>query len=380
MNRGLYHFHFLLALGIVLILAAAGIVFILSRPQFETEAAIRIQPAVAPILSGNPPPPGHFEPYKNTQVALMQSDRILTLAAQRIGEQNVDTDWLPDGPDILTQLKTAIQKDILSIQPDPKTELIHLRLRSRQPEQAQAIVNALLYAYMAVANTEDVVQNDQVMRILDEQKEVLEAEMGNLQHTIQTLENEYGSTEIRRKQERINEQIKSVHSALMEQSMERIRLEARMAVETARPQTPDRQQAIAELADQIAQAREEENRLRREMDKLDASRIDTLPGQVQMDELSDRRDRKKDLYEQICRRIEQTAMERQSPSRISIAYEAQSTRNGPNPILLVTILAVVGLLSGALLVSWLAFAFQPKEPIRKTGEKHERGSTDDETL
>ncbi|MBN1124620.1 MAG: hypothetical protein JXA82_06405 [Sedimentisphaerales bacterium] len=380
MNRDLHHFHFILAQLIVLILAGAGIMFVLSRPQFETEAAIRIQPRIVPILFDRQTIPEHFEPYKNTQVALIRSNRILNRTVDELTKQKVDLDWMPDAPDILTQLKIAIRKNILSIQSDPRSELIRIRMQTRQPEQAQAIVNAMLHSYITVASTEDIAQEQQQLRILEDRKKVLEAEMEQLHHTIQKLEAEYDIAELHQQQERIEEQIKAVHTALMEQSMERIRLESRMVVETTKPQTPDRQQAIAELTDQIAQAREEEKRLHLKMDELDKAVIAEQPDYSEIKALNENLYRKQELHEQICRRIDQLTMEQQIPSRISIAYEASSIRLGPNRIFLVTVLAFAGLFSGAILVSWLAFAIQPKEPMRKTGENHERGSTDDETL
>jgi Mrp family chromosome partitioning ATPase len=151
------------------------------RPLYETTAQLRIQAVTPRILystdlTGMMP---MYEQYFNTQMHVISSKRVLSLASEQ-------ADWRALGHGALSA------KDLVVENPSG-TDLIELTYSDPTPDGALAGARSVLEAYLQVYHEQEKAEEDVRLRVLIERRENLYHELGDINNQVMAIANNYGT-------------------------------------------------------------------------------------------------------------------------------------------------------------------------------------------
>ncbi|MBN1817236.1 MAG: polysaccharide biosynthesis tyrosine autokinase [Sedimentisphaerales bacterium] len=439
-----------------LVISGIGVptILFLMPKTYDTEGAVRIAPVVAPIIYDIDTQLStmQYESYKNTQAELISSNTVLNRAVDEI--MQTVSDAFPREVTPVTALRMMITNGTIEVNPERRTELMKIRMTSPEPGKAERIVDALIKAYMAEVVFKESSMANQNLKILEDRQKVLMSEIQNLETTIRSLLDEFGTGQLTPRQEMMLQQVASLRGQLISVSIQRMSLEARLATEQnssdqgagptdmmerrnaiinsdplvqnyhanvqryeqllleaeesltesnpefqRRKQTLDtfrgrlekRRQEVIEEFDKNFNAQVASNKARRlteiqnelkttikyeenlngQVAKLDSETIGIGRKQVEIDSQQEQLARKKEMYNEVSRRIEEIKVESQRPARITTAYSASSIPATGKRIKLAGALGAGSLGLGVLFALLLAKAdtklHRPDEIVKRVG-------------
>jgi len=154
-------------------------------PEYKARAEVRVRPIIPTLVfrtddNGAIP---FYEPFVNTQVSIIRSPYVL----QRVldTQEVQDTQWYKDPGQTLVQKLLGNQpdppmerlRDVLSVQPRRRTEIIDVALLSTSGKDAKVIVNAVVDKYIGYVSEQSNITKDTLYRQLVEQFKSLENEI-----------------------------------------------------------------------------------------------------------------------------------------------------------------------------------------------------------
>ena len=183
--RGKYPWALLLAVMGALAGAIWG--FHQRQPLYTSTAMLRVQPVLPHILyqtdrSGIMP---MYEQYFSTQVKMITSDRVLTLAVQQPEWQALNRGWNP-----------AVQAAFLgglTVQNPGGTELIDITFADASPYGATAGVHSILKAFLLVYHEQEQAFESERLKILADRRDDLYKQLQKFNDQIMGIAKRYGT-------------------------------------------------------------------------------------------------------------------------------------------------------------------------------------------
>lgn len=223
------------------IVLIAGIVYAIGIPtiffkmkkNFRTAGAIEVAPIIPAILyqdSESARPLPNYDGFKNTQAAIMGSDKVLRRVADELKPMNLQ--MFEDTPDLHFALRKAIDKQEIMIQPDQRSYLIRIEMTTPEMwvNDAKILINSIIQNYMAVAvegeNRED---NAKLAILQDEYKQFMQKLEGQ-RETIRQLMDEFGTGELTSRQELQFEQMASLQRELTDVEIQLLAIDTQIQV------------------------------------------------------------------------------------------------------------------------------------------------------
>ncbi|MGB2863555.1 MAG: hypothetical protein WBC05_09550, partial [Sedimentisphaerales bacterium] len=213
------------------IVCAVGVpaIWFLVEKMYDTEGAIRISPIVSPILFETENRLPNYSNFMNTQAELIRSNNILNDVADTLKDSELTL--FEDATDLVQVLRKSVVGGGISIEPVRNTELIRIRMTTKNHEQAEKIVDAFLRAYMTRVVRDEVRGEDQKLSTLAEERRILADKIQRQQDTIRQLADEFGSTELTSRQEMMLQQVTSLQNELVNINIRRISLETQVQIQ-----------------------------------------------------------------------------------------------------------------------------------------------------
>ncbi|MHC5061274.1 MAG: polysaccharide biosynthesis tyrosine autokinase [Planctomycetota bacterium] len=247
-------------LATCIVVCAIGVpaIWFLVEKKYDTEGAIRISPTTSPILFDTKERLPNYQVFMNTQAELIRSNTVLNDVADALKDSNLD--MFKDVPDIVAVLRKSVVSGAIIVEPVRSTELMRIRMSTKNLEQAERIVDAFIRAYMARVVRDEIRGEDQKLSTLSEERRILSEKIQRQQDTIRQLGDEYGSTVLTSRQEIMLQQVASLQSELVNINIRRISLETQIQVqesgagELAIPDTLVERRNVVINSDHIIQA------------------------------------------------------------------------------------------------------------------------------
>jgi uncharacterized protein involved in exopolysaccharide biosynthesis/MinD-like ATPase involved in chromosome partitioning or flagellar assembly len=175
------------ALALVLGVAFAAIGYMALPSEYESTATIRIAPVLPKVLFENEANKmiPMFDSYVQTQVSLMQSRRVIAMAAQ-------SKTWTDAGGDASAESIAEISSSIRVAQPKG-SQLVLVTCSAREPNRARAKAKAVVDAYMVIYGETDIAAETQRYQLLEERIASLTRQLNEKNASILGIANEYGS-------------------------------------------------------------------------------------------------------------------------------------------------------------------------------------------
>lgn len=186
-----------LVFALLVVVAAAGIAATLLLPkQYTAEAAMVVEVRIDPVL-GVVAPGLAGSSYMATQVAILQSERVASRVVKMLGVER--------SPSAVAQWREATNAKIplqryfagllqrgLQVEPARGSNVINVSFSAQDPIFAQAAANAFAQAYMDVSVELRVAPARQSAAFLDEQTNVLRANLEAAQARLSKFQREKG--------------------------------------------------------------------------------------------------------------------------------------------------------------------------------------------
>jgi len=254
---------------IVFVLMCAGgfpVIWLKIKPLYEVVGAIRIDPVLTKIISGDPDP-GEIDDYVrfiNTEAERITSSAVI----QRVADSFVDKNlayfsneptglisklmqkWAgpTEAVEPALKLKNAIvggQK--ITVTAEGTQELIKVTMNHHDHAEAKQIVDAFIKAYMDIEVSTANVGENQRLGVLESERDRLAERIKNYRQTIRELGEEYGELNLEPRREAIREYIESLRTTLNTVEAERFQLEAEVQVLERTKEQPMAQEEFLQL-------------------------------------------------------------------------------------------------------------------------------------
>jgi capsular exopolysaccharide synthesis family protein len=214
-----------------IVVCAAGLpaIWFLVNPKYDTEGAIRISPTISPILFESEDRLPNYQNFMNTQAKLIQSNNVLNDVADALKDS--DLALFKDEPDLVQALAKAVVGGVISVEPVRDTELIRIRMTTKNSEQAERVIDAFIRAYLTRVARDEIRGEDQKLSTLSEESRTLAGKIQRQQDTIRQLADEFGSTELTSRQEMMLQQVTSLQNELININIRRISLETQVQIQ-----------------------------------------------------------------------------------------------------------------------------------------------------
>lgn len=133
----------------------------------------------------------------------------------------------------------------------------------------------------------------------------------------------------------------------------------------------NRQKQLAEIKAELDQTIAYEKRIQDQMEGLDVKTINLGRKQFAINDQQEQLNRTKEMYNEVCKRIEEIKVESQRPARISIAFRASSVPVTGRKYKMIGAMAFGGMVAGVFLAFLLAKAdkrlHHPNQIVRRIG-------------
>jgi uncharacterized protein involved in exopolysaccharide biosynthesis len=329
---------------LVWLLVATPVAYLIYRfvdPTYEAASLLRAEPSA--IDRYNPgqrgiSSPGEVRPYLETQIRSLTSDRVLDAAIARPSISNLP--MIRSSKDPKAAIRQELKVDIVG----KNTHLIEVALSSRDPDEAAAIVNAVVDAYLDQHNRYQQATNQTL-------KLHLENELGKLRKQIQDKQDdleklvEKGNVSVARQimvpkpvgKEKAEEnessfstvtedQYRDMSNRLIQADFELMDAQAR--IDTARlPKAQASADKIRELDSAVEEARRKRDRYRTYIARIEVRSISQSTEQLRAQKLNQELSYLRRLHEAVSQRLGQLEFEiGQEAYRISVQDKAAVPR------------------------------------------------------
>ncbi|MHC4119044.1 MAG: GumC family protein [Planctomycetota bacterium] len=233
---------------VFLVLCGAGLpaVWMYVKPVYNVTGAIKIEPAEQNVVTGeNEGAISNYESFMNTQAEKVTSSSVIQRVADALADRNLAFfEYQPSGltaklekrlgitrtkVEPATRLKLALVSDkVIVVAADRTSELIKITMQNKDMEEGKQIVDAFIKAYMDVEVVSALDDENQQLRLLETQRDLLSAQMDSDSQTMYQLGQEYGSIALESREDMQIQRYADLLSRLTTVQAERIELEARV--------------------------------------------------------------------------------------------------------------------------------------------------------
>lgn len=240
-----------IVVAVFLIICGAGLpaIWLLIKPLYSVTGAIRVEPILTSILSGETEDYGGtqvFNSFMNTQAAMVTSANVLERVADEVSGKNLTffeeesndlvrrlkrkLEGANAKPPIVTILKEAILDEVIVAAADRQTQLIRVTMKSTKPQEAELIVNAFIRNYMAVEVSNSAQGEDDKLTILQGEQGVLATKLDSYRASISQLAKEYGSKKLVGRYDMNLQRVANLMTSLTQVEARRIYLQVQVRV------------------------------------------------------------------------------------------------------------------------------------------------------
>ena len=308
-----------------LIVSGIGILFsyLLLGKKYETEGMIHISTVDTPIMYVTEDRLPPYDIFKNTQATLIRQDVVLNRAADELKNKDLALFFLNDQP--FGALKKMVNSGTIKIEPDRRTEFIHIKMLTENPRDAEQVIDAIIRGYMSIIVSEGTKGEDMRLTALEKRKRILETQMEQQRLKIRQRVQEYGEKDLTSRQKTMLETVATLQKELIAVSIKRIMLETQVAM---KEKQTGNHLAVNDLADQRQKLIERDPIVQSLLN--DVNRYEDLvrEGQTTMRETNPEMKRRMDNLENLKRQLQKRSNEIASDVENRLQQEIEKSRTG----------------------------------------------------
>ena len=226
--RPLVH-HWRAALAVFIVTIAIGLpaIWLFVEPMYESKGAVRVAPISQNILFKDVESElaiSNYEVFMNTQVELMASDQVLHRTADDLKVKKVA--MAGDNPFVFLRESLAGKK--LVIEPPENTELIKIIMKSKTPDEAEEVVDALIRGYMAIEASNFVKGGDEKLAVLEDELRTISEKRQQQRQIVRKMSEEFGTTALGGRQDMMLQQVTTLQTEITKVQIQKMDLETQI--------------------------------------------------------------------------------------------------------------------------------------------------------
>jgi capsular exopolysaccharide synthesis family protein len=188
-----------------------------------------------------------------TFVSLMTSQKVLEGAIRQLTPEDCAVDLNPEKPERWPeQLRAGVTASLMG-----RSNIITVEYRSRDPEVAARVVNALVQSYLEFMRNTTQGTAAEILQVLNVEKDQIAIQLSEKEQALQQLSQDIGALDSGVNSQAIHplvERARGFNAALIEAQKARVNLEATLrAIEAARQQGQDIRQYLLRGSDTVGQ-------------------------------------------------------------------------------------------------------------------------------
>lgn len=229
-------------------------IFFLMEKKYRTVGLIEIAPIIPAIIyrdSESDQPLPNYDGFKNTQAAIIASDRVLRRVADEVRKLNLSL--FKDSADPYLAIRQMIDKEGILIVPDRQSFLITIEMTTgqSQADEAQVLINSIINNYMAVAVEGQSREENAKLGILENERKQLMAKIEGQQETVRQLVDEFGTGELTVLQQMQYERLASLQRELTDTEIQLLALDSQIQLLEQGSQAAGLSETLLEQRNQI---------------------------------------------------------------------------------------------------------------------------------
>ena len=161
---------FALVIGAFLFTLTVPLVLLISKPNYEVHALMRIDPVIPSVITKSEDPSimNYYSDYSNTQARRMMDFDVLKATVEKLDPEERNSIFPPNLPSATCAEIAGI---IIKVNPVPGTHLIDISVSGPKKKGLAPLVNALMHAYLdKMRRGNEMQDNERLVYLKNEQK------------------------------------------------------------------------------------------------------------------------------------------------------------------------------------------------------------------
>jgi Mrp family chromosome partitioning ATPase/uncharacterized protein involved in exopolysaccharide biosynthesis len=177
---------FVLVIGSFLFTLTVPVVLLISKPNFEVHALMRIDPVIPSVITKSEDPSiiNYYSDYANTQARRIQDFEVLKKTVEKLTPEQKASIFPPDMPSATC---AEILQIILKINPVPGTHLIEITLSGPKKKGLAPLINNLMQVYLEKVRGGNQMQDNERLVYLKNEKEALNNDIATIEEKLDIL-------------------------------------------------------------------------------------------------------------------------------------------------------------------------------------------------
>lgn len=184
----------ILAIGSFLFALSVPLVLLLSKPNYEVHALMRIDPVIPSVITTSEDPSiiNYYSDYANTQARRMMDFEILKQAVEKLSREQKGS-ILP--PDLSSDKCAEILGRIVHVNPVPGTHLLDIAISGPKKGGLAPLINNLMEVYLAKLRKSSQMQDNERLVYLRNNKEALSNDIAAVEDKLNILTKDIGTAD-----------------------------------------------------------------------------------------------------------------------------------------------------------------------------------------
>jgi polysaccharide biosynthesis transport protein len=230
-----------------ILVSGAGVpaVWYLILPNYDTTGAIEVAPILTNPLTGERDTGeiSKYESFMNTQARIMTGNNVLQRVADNLKDKKLEffnpptdrvSQWkrvLSGGngnSDPVVVLKGALAGGVISVTPISRTQWLGVTMTSRNPREAEQIVNSFIQAYMSVIESSSLEGENRRLNLLEDERKIILGKIQTQRAEIQSLAQLYGADSLEGLQNMMIKNVEVIQTELSNLENRRLQLQTQI--------------------------------------------------------------------------------------------------------------------------------------------------------
>ncbi|NTU52431.1 MAG: hypothetical protein HGA97_01755 [Chlorobiaceae bacterium] len=212
---------FILGIGAFLFTITVPFILLISKPNFEVHALLRIDPVTPSVITKSEDPSimNYYSDYANTQAHSLLDYEILKKTAEKLTPEQKESIFPKDLP---SNVCAEILSHLIKVSQVPGTHLLELNVSGPRKKGLAPLLNNLMELYLDKVMTSNQLKDNKRLDFLRNEKEALGNEITSIEDKLNILTTDISTADFAETYNMANKKLEGIQQIAVSASYERI--------------------------------------------------------------------------------------------------------------------------------------------------------------